>query len=598
MAPVPFIHPIRYPPLLLAAGHLLSIVYLTYAVGVSLYTSYKSLGPVSNTRSRIQQRRKLTRLFFVLAITAFTAATYYSTRSAILSYKTWAYEHGLDLTQRLFGEDGSSIISDGQNSRTQYITQWLSDTPIYLDALEIVAEKARRFWWGQQIDLGTTAFSLILATEGRRRNIPLPTAFLALAHLVNLSFAQNLFFLALLLTPSPLPPGDRTLELPVTPLSSSPWTRFRNKLMAPKPTGWAPSTTVFYAAILLNFGLVLILPYAAGTSSFTEVALLARLSTFLPVLLPKILPVRWGSVQQRPHGAYESLTKLFKFLSAAAFALHAKMTLVALLSNAPDSHYHRHSALLPWDVEERSRRERSSSAFAKVLGSTSDHPAVAAVGADVILCALSLGLWAAVRGLNARDVMTISIPFCNSDLSRFKWSSPEKGELRDDVLNFLEAESDHEHEHEHEHEPKTPANRRSKTPRQQRRLGSIASSSGASEESSTPSSSSSSRRRRGPPRKAKPIVADDTDDEPSPSPSRRVARRQQQRQRTEEKEKEEDGAYVPTPATARLSAALEGDGTLPPDPDWESASLAWALAAFGGLASACAGVFGGECVSR
>lgn len=45
------------------------------------------------------------------------------------------------------------------------------------------------------------------------------------------------------------------------------------------------------------------------------------------------------------------------------------------------------------------------------------------------------------------------------------------------------------------------------------------------------------------------------------------------------------------------SSTLEGDETPPQTLDWESASLAWGLAAVGGLASACAGVFGGECVS-
>jgi hypothetical protein len=48
---------------------------------------------------------------------------------------------------------------------------------------------------------------MLLAIEGRRRNIPYLWAYLSLAHLVNLSFAQNLFYLALLLAPSPLDSG-------------------------------------------------------------------------------------------------------------------------------------------------------------------------------------------------------------------------------------------------------------------------------------------------------------------------------------------------------------------------------------------------------
>lgn len=86
-----------------------------------------------------------------------------------------------------------------------HVTRWLSDTPLHLDAVEISAEKARRFWWSQQIDLGLISWSMLLAVEGRRRNIPLLWSYLALGQLVSLSFAQNLFFVALILTPTPLP---------------------------------------------------------------------------------------------------------------------------------------------------------------------------------------------------------------------------------------------------------------------------------------------------------------------------------------------------------------------------------------------------------
>jgi len=86
--------------------------------------------------------------------------------------------------------------------------RWLTDTALYRDAVEIVAEKTRRFWWGQQIDLSMVSWTLFLAIEGYRRRIPFLGAYLSLAHLVSLSFAQNMFYLTLLLTPAPLPGGD------------------------------------------------------------------------------------------------------------------------------------------------------------------------------------------------------------------------------------------------------------------------------------------------------------------------------------------------------------------------------------------------------
>jgi hypothetical protein len=100
-----------------------------------------------------------------------------------------------------------SIFSTTTNSTTRpplQLSQWLTDSPIYHDAAEIVVEKARRFWWGNQAALATVPWSMLLAIEGRRRRIPYLWAYMLLAHLVNLSFAQNLFYLALLLTPSPL----------------------------------------------------------------------------------------------------------------------------------------------------------------------------------------------------------------------------------------------------------------------------------------------------------------------------------------------------------------------------------------------------------
>jgi hypothetical protein len=94
-----------------------------------------------------------------------------------------------------------------ENGTTVYLgARWLTDTPIILDTVEILAEKARRFWWAQQLDLGLVSWNLLLAIEGRRRNIPLLWAYALLGQLVSLAFAQNLFFVALLLTPSPLPP--------------------------------------------------------------------------------------------------------------------------------------------------------------------------------------------------------------------------------------------------------------------------------------------------------------------------------------------------------------------------------------------------------
>ncbi|KAK7970250.1 hypothetical protein PG988_009323 [Apiospora saccharicola] len=247
MAPVPNLYPPSYVPLGVASAHLSLVVYLSYAVGTSLYTSYKSQSPSQRTRQRVSRRVKLAPIFVGLAAAALSLATYTTVRYAALSYRAWADHRGYALPQRWFGDGG--LVPDTSNSTELYVAHWLSDTPVYFDAFEIIAEKARRFWWGQQIDLATVAWSMLLAIEGRRRRIPLLPAFMALAYLVNLSYAQNLFYLALLLTPAPIPSGeDGRLELPVAPVPVSVWTRLHNAFFPRSPTTGALTQRSFWQA--------------------------------------------------------------------------------------------------------------------------------------------------------------------------------------------------------------------------------------------------------------------------------------------------------------------------------------------------------------
>ncbi|KAI0840547.1 hypothetical protein F5Y06DRAFT_263039 [Hypoxylon sp. FL0890] len=543
MAPVPFQHPVRYTSLAAVGIYLMSVVYLTYAIATSLYASYKSISPAQDTRSRIAQRKRLVPTFLGLAVAALGLATYTSVASASLSYRTWAYERGLDQPERFIFEEEIFIEPENSsNVKFLYIAHWLSDTPIYYDSLEIVAEKARRFWWGQQIDLATVAFSMLLSIEGRRRNIPLTAGFLLLAHLVNLSFAQNLFYLALLLIPSPLPSGTGELDLPVAPLRAS-------RFIPPKPKNWHLRPSILLMVLWLNYVSIFLLPYAAETTSFTTVALLTRALTFLPLILPTIAPVSWGTVHLHPHDAYGSFTTIFRTISVASFVLHVKSSIAGLIYNMPNSHYHRHSAFFPWDVEERTNWERSTTALGKVLGSLYDHPSVKAVGLDVMGCALSLGLWAAVRATDIQDIIESTIPFYNfrrkieTAVEQKRPSTP------------IKVDSDPAEDVTSEHSMTLRSRGRST----KSRVGSVASSSGPSEEGTgTPG------RRRGRPKRTK--------------------------------EPEEEKAYEP--ASSELRNLVEGDVVPASELDWESAALAWGLAAIAGLGSASAGVFGGECISR
>lgn len=281
------------------------------------------------------------------------------------------------------------------------VARWLNDTPIYRDAREIVAEKARRLFWGQQIDLGMIVWSLLLSIEGRRRRIPYTWAYYCLAQLVSLSFAQNLFYVAMLLAPTPLPPASR------------PWVL--DRVFPPKPNNWFPHPVVTTSVLYLGRAMMALLPVMAGSTATSSWPTLVLSATSLVLLaIPTVAPRSWGAVYSSPHGAHDSHVKTFRTFSLATFVMHALSTGYALADNAPDSHHHRHSKRMPMGTAKRSDWERASTAVAKVLGSTADHPVVAAVGRDVLLSALSLGLWAAVRAMDSRQIIKAAWPFAAS----------------------------------------------------------------------------------------------------------------------------------------------------------------------------------------
>jgi len=141
------------------------------------------------------------------------------------------------------------------------------------------------------------------------------------------------------------------------------------------------------------------------------VTLLSRTLPFTFLLLPYIIPIGWGTIHTHPHSAYHSYTTLFRTISAISAFFHLKSTVLALFYNTPESHYYRHSLLHPFKKEHRAVFTRGSTALGRLLGAIGEHPAVSAVGWDVICSGLSLGVWAAIRGLDAREMLGSSMIF-------------------------------------------------------------------------------------------------------------------------------------------------------------------------------------------
>jgi hypothetical protein len=181
---------------------------------------------------------------------------------------------------------------------------------------------------------------------------------------------------------------------------------FMDRILPSKPDGWCPHPILYLIPIIVSFTTVFLSPFAANTPSFQTVALAYRILSFTPLLLPYIVPERWATMHIHPHNAHSAYTALFRTISVVSFLLHGRSTVLALFFNTPDSHYHRHSILHPFKQERRTILDRSSTAVGKVLGAIGDHPAVSAVGWDVLLSGMSLGLWAANRGLNVHAILS------------------------------------------------------------------------------------------------------------------------------------------------------------------------------------------------
>jgi hypothetical protein len=145
---------------------------------------------------------------------------------------------------------------------------------------------------------------------------------------------------------------------------------------------------------------VFLLPFSTSTPSFMTTLLVPHLILFVPVYLHHLVKVTFSV--NRPGAQSERL--VYRFMAYCSIALYVKQTFVALLDSDPGARINIHSTLLEYlrlqSGEQHGPVGRSTTALQHVLRSLGDHPAVASVGWDVLLCGLSLIAWAVTRGLD------------------------------------------------------------------------------------------------------------------------------------------------------------------------------------------------------
>jgi hypothetical protein len=172
----------------------------------------------------------------------------------------------------------------------------------------------------------------------------------------------------------------------------------------PHPPAWNPHPAAIIAPLTALYACVFLLPFSVATPQFWSFLLIPHLVLFRPLYLDRLAPIAYGSTKH-PRRTYLAV---YRFLSYASFLLYLKQTLVAMLDNDPGAYEHRHSHYLaslhlPHE-HERGPIRRTTSSMSRVLGSLGDHPAVARVGWDILMCAISLATWAAIRGIDVSRI--------------------------------------------------------------------------------------------------------------------------------------------------------------------------------------------------
>lgn len=166
MAPIePDTSNFNFQPLFLLGSYLfVTAALITLVIRNVVYRAYRALPPSQTTRHRQAKRKKHVQIFAALTILSLVMTTYYVYGSLSLSYRVWAHERGEMLPNGLWGPGG--VIGEGDESVGLELGRWFKDTSLLLDHWEIIVEKSRRFWWSQQMLLGSTVWSVFMGIEG------------------------------------------------------------------------------------------------------------------------------------------------------------------------------------------------------------------------------------------------------------------------------------------------------------------------------------------------------------------------------------------------------------------------------------------------
>ncbi|KAF2739622.1 hypothetical protein EJ04DRAFT_508509 [Polyplosphaeria fusca] len=166
--------------------------YLTLCVSLTVFILQrllKSYAVLSKSTTARTPPKKHVLIFAFLAAASLVATWYHMLQYFKWSYTVWS-------TWRSFYTLDPNHLHWGL---------WLKQTSLFREAWETAITAYSRYWWTHQVFLFACGLGLDLEQKGIPRGIKHTWAFMLLGQVVAVSFATNLFLLALLLSPPPLP---------------------------------------------------------------------------------------------------------------------------------------------------------------------------------------------------------------------------------------------------------------------------------------------------------------------------------------------------------------------------------------------------------
>lgn len=317
-------------PLSIFSGYMLAAAVLTASCARIIHRG------LSRPQQRPWPRRtQAVVLFSVLAALSLSTTWYHMFRFFERSYVEWrATPAGL-------------AFDDG----TVHLGPWLRDTKLFRQAWATVLDSPSRAWWSLQIFGFCANWSVMLAEQQRARGIPRLWLFMLLAQIVAVSFASNLFFLAVAAYAED--GGDAASK------DKAKGTKGTKGTKGSKDAAENPCPSMWYDVIIAVSGALGIASHSAVDEPyFLPLLLVPHILGFAPLLLNRVITARAGS-------ASLGWPRLATYITSAAVLLAwASLGLAAEEGRRP----------IWWHL-------------------LYDHPAVSSVGWDVVCSTVSYGAW-------------------------------------------------------------------------------------------------------------------------------------------------------------------------------------------------------------